>query len=75
MQYIKVKQVKFCKPVDLQMREMSKEIGVEVLRFERPIVEQGTQSGRFKSSIQRNKYPKWIVKIKWAIKKSLRLKK
>lgn len=75
-QYLKkVQEGKFYISVDCQMRDMSKEIGVKVLRFERPIVEQGTQSGRFKSSIQPNKYPKWIVRLKWAIKKALRMRK
>lgn len=66
---------KFSLSVDLQTNVMDPILGIDILWFERPIVEQGSQSGCFKSSIQKNKYPQWMVKILWMLKKHRRVRR
>ena len=63
---------KFTYPADWQTTFMDKELGIQFLWFEPTIVEQGTQSGRFASSIQYNKKPLWFSRIQWCIKKFFR---
>ena len=48
-------------------------LGVEVLWFERPIAEQGTHTGAFKTSLYSTKYrPLWVKKMLWHWKKHTR---
>ncbi|MDA7742328.1 glycosyltransferase family 25 protein, partial [Francisellaceae bacterium] len=59
----------FTLSADWQTNLMDPILGIQFLWFERPIAEQGSQSGKFDSSLQVKKYPLWITKIKWAIKR------
>lgn len=58
------------KPIDHELDRADQEIGVEILWFERPFVEQGTQSGMFRSSIEFGRpRPLWYTRLEWAWKK------
>ena len=55
--------------IDLQIDVMDPQIGVEILWFERPIVEQGSQNGTFHSSLSHQPRPLWQQAIRWNWKK------
>lgn len=57
-------------PIGHELDRIDPKHGVEVLWFERPFVEQGTQSGAFKTSIGVNKQlPLWYMRLEWNWKK------
>jgi len=59
--------------IDHQIDIMDKELGVEILWFERPIVEQGTHTGAFKSSIDVGTRDRgWLKRLLWHWKKYTR---
>lgn len=58
--------------IDHQINIIDAEAGVEVLWFERPIVEQGSQNGAFKSSLNGKARPLWMQRVEWAWKRMLR---
>ncbi|MBK2126062.1 glycosyltransferase family 25 protein [Fangia hongkongensis] len=70
-----IEKYKFTHPADWQTNIMDNNMSIQFLWFEPTIVEQGTQAGKFPSIIQKNKYPLWVVKIKWQIKKFFRQRK
>ncbi|MDG4909836.1 glycosyltransferase family 25 protein [Mesorhizobium sp. WSM4898] len=60
----------FTKPSDLAVNNCDRETNTEILWFERPIVEQGSQNGRFKTSISTNRgRPLWYKRLEWRWKK------
>ena len=59
--------------IDYQIDLMDSQLGVEVLWFERPIVEQGTHTGAFATSIPTKRaLPVWQKRILWHWKKNTR---
>lgn len=63
------------RPVDHLVNVADREAGVEVLWFERPVVEQGTHTGLFQSTISSKRRPLWLRRIEWQLKKARRMKK
>jgi glycosyl transferase family 25 len=58
------------KPIDHQVNHIDREIGAEILWFERPFVEQGSQSGFFRSSIEFDaRGSLWSKRVEWLWKK------
>lgn len=58
------------RPVDIEVNYCDEEAGTEILWFERPIVEQGSHNGRFKTSVTPNRgRALWIKRLEWAWKK------
>ncbi|MEQ1941920.1 glycosyltransferase family 25 protein [Mesorhizobium sp. VNQ89] len=55
--------------IDLQLDVIDPQLGVEILWFERPIVEQGSQNGSFQSSLSYQPRPLWQQAIRWNWKK------
>lgn len=61
---------KLDRPIDWEVNSSDNETGVEILWFERPIVEQGTHNGRFATSISPDRRrPLWYKRLEWAFKK------
>lgn len=62
------------RPIDLQVNISDADTGVEILWFERPIVEQGTHNGRFVTSMLPGRYrPLWYKWLEWRWKKYRRM--
>ncbi|MBL8579965.1 MAG: glycosyltransferase family 25 protein [Mesorhizobium sp.] len=55
--------------IDLQIDQMDSQLGVEILWFERPIVEQGSQNGSFQTALGVQPRPLWQQAIRWNWKK------
>lgn len=66
---------KLALPIDHQVDAIDPELGIEILWFERPIVEQGTHNGRFRSTIGDRGRPLWYKRLEWYSKKFRRLRK
>lgn len=61
------------RPIDHQIDRIDKQADVDVLWFERPIVEQGSENGAFVSAIPSNKWrPIWYKRLEWNWKKYTR---
>ncbi len=60
------------KPIDHQIEHIDEKLGIEMLWFERPIVEQGSQNGAFHSSIAGAARYLWLKRIGWSCKKAIR---
>lgn len=61
---------KLALPIDHQVNSIDAEKGIEVLWFERPIVEQGSANGAFSSSITPlRQRPRWYARVEWNWKK------
>ena len=61
-------------PIDHQVNLIDAASGVEILWFERPIVEQGSHSGAFLSSINvERSRPLWWKRFEWNLKKYRRM--
>jgi len=58
--------------IDSQIDIMDAAAGTEILWFERPIVEQGTHTGAFASSLSSDQRTLWQKRILWNWKKSTR---
>lgn len=69
-EYVETNQ--FSLPADGQTNVMDNELGIQFLWFEPTIVEQGTQSGRFKSMIQVPRHSLWFTRMQWQVKKYFR---
>ena len=59
-------------PIDHQIEHVDARLGIEMLWFERPIVEQGSQNGAFQSSVAAPPRLLWLRQIAWALKKHKR---
>lgn len=56
--------------IDHLIEKVDPEIGVEMLWFERPIVEQGSENGTFRSAIiNKKRRPLWLKRLQWNWKK------
>lgn len=55
--------------IDHLIEKVDPMIGVEMLWFERPIVEQGSENGAFRSAIIDKKRPLWVKRLEWNWKK------
>ncbi len=60
------------KPIDHQVEYIDKKLDVEMLWFERPIVEQGSQNGAFQSAVAGASRRLWFKQISWNWKKATR---
>jgi glycosyl transferase family 25 len=61
---------KFDRPIDHQVEIVDQSLGVEMLWFERPIVEQGSQNGTFKTTVQQQRLRnRWVTWLAWNFKK------
>ncbi|WP_246800649.1 glycosyltransferase family 25 protein [Mesorhizobium amorphae] len=60
------------KPIDHQIEHIDEKLGIEMLWFERPIVEQGSQNGAFQSSVAGSARHLWLKRITWSWKKASR---
>lgn len=58
--------------IDHQINVIDAEKGIEILWFERPIVEQGTENGAFSSSLRSRYRPRWFQRLVWNYKKAVR---
>jgi glycosyl transferase family 25 len=56
-------------PIDHLIEQIDPTLGIEILWFERPIVEQGSENGAFASSVNGKKQPLWVKRLKWNFKK------
>jgi glycosyl transferase family 25 len=57
-------------PIDHQVHRIDKQADVEILWFERPVVEQGSQNGAFSHSYAAGKWrPVWYKRLEWNWKK------
>ena len=63
---------KLSRPIDHQVERIDEKLGIEMLWFERPIVEQGSQNGAFHSSIAGGNNRLWFKQIGWNLKKAAR---
>ncbi|CDX17826.1 conserved hypothetical protein [Mesorhizobium sp. ORS 3324] len=61
------------RPIDHEVNFSDRDAGVEILWFERPIVEQGTHNGRFLTSISDKQQPLWYKRLEWGWKKYRRM--
>ncbi|TGQ74992.1 hypothetical protein EN829_005570 [Mesorhizobium sp. M00.F.Ca.ET.186.01.1.1] len=59
--------------IDHQVEQMDEKLGVEMLWFERPIVEQGSENGAFHTSVSSKRQPLLYKKLKWNVKKYRRM--
>ncbi|MBZ9797068.1 glycosyltransferase family 25 protein [Mesorhizobium sp. ES1-4] len=59
--------------IDHQIEQMDEKLGIEMLWFERPIVEQGSENGAFQTSVAGKKQPLLYKKLKWNVKKYRRM--
>jgi glycosyl transferase family 25 len=64
---------KISAPIDHQIERMDEKLGVEMLWFERPIVEQGSENGTFRTSVSGKTYPRLYKSLKWKWKKYTRM--
>lgn len=56
--------------IDHLIEKVDPEIGVQMLWFERPIVEQGSENGTFRSAIvNKKRRPLWLKRLQWNWKK------
>lgn len=56
--------------IDHLIEKVDPKIGVEMLWFERPIVEQGSENGTFRSAIvNKKRRPLWLKRLQWNWKK------
>lgn len=56
--------------IDHLIEKVDPTIGVEMLWFERPIVEQGSENGTFRSSVtEKRRRPLWLKRLQWNWKK------
>lgn len=61
---------KISSTIDHLIEKVDPKIGVEMLWFERPIVEQGSENGAFRSAIyDRKRRPLWLRRLQWNWKK------
>ncbi|QND68962.1 hypothetical protein HB777_31125 [Mesorhizobium loti] len=68
-----VAQNRISRVIDHQIEQMDEELGIEMLWFERPIVEQGTHNGTFPTSIGGKNYPLLYRRLKWNWEKYTRM--
>jgi len=68
-----IEQNKIYTSIDHQVEQMDEKLGVEMLWFERPIVEQGSENGAFQTSISAKNYPRLYKTVKWKWKKYTRM--
>lgn len=59
-------------PIDHQIENIDEKLGIEMLWFERPIVDQGSQNGAFQSSVAGAARHLWLKRISWNLKKARR---
>ncbi|MBY4899044.1 glycosyltransferase family 25 protein [Cupriavidus sp. AU9028] len=55
-------------PIDHAFDRMDRELGIQILWFEDPIVEQGSKNGRFATSLEGTR-PRWRQQFHFALKK------
>ncbi|MER9329432.1 glycosyltransferase family 25 protein [Mesorhizobium sp. M0488] len=60
-------------PIDHQIEHMDGELGIEMLWFERPIAEQGSENGAFHTSVAGKSRPLLYSKLQWKWKKYTRM--
>lgn len=68
-----INQNKISTSIDHQVERMDDQLGIEMLWFERPIVEQGSENGAFQTSISGKNYPRLYKSVKWKWKKYTRM--
>jgi len=68
-----IAQNKISTAIDHQIEQMDERLGVEMLWFERPIAEQGSENGSFHTSVASKKQPLFYKKLKWTLKKFRRM--
>lgn len=59
-------------PIDHQIEFIDEQLGIEMLWFERPIVEQGSQNGAFQSSVAGRRHRLRLKQIDWFLVKHWR---
>lgn len=64
---------KISRPIDHQIEQMDDELGIEMLWFERPIAEQGSENGAFQTSVAGKSRPLLYKKLQWNWKKYNRM--
>lgn len=64
---------KVSKVIDHQIEQMDQILGIEMLWFERPIVEQGSENGAFHTSVAGKRHPLLYKKLQWNWKKYNRM--
>ena len=68
-----IAQNKISRPIDHQIEQMDDELGIEMLWFERPIAEQGSENGAFQTSVAGKFRPLLYKKLQWNWKKYNRM--
>ncbi|MEO5756990.1 MAG: glycosyltransferase family 25 protein [Mesorhizobium sp.] len=64
---------KISQPIDHQIEQIDERLGIEMLWFERPVVEQGSENGAFQTSVAGKPHSRLYKKLQWNWKKYNRM--